>query len=121
MTGFDAVLRAAARLPPWLRPPATTSQMVRSLGVPAKSAEKREPTEAGACLQNLISPTPTTRKAIPTTLGMTLSVVACKQYSTDLQTRTFIGQRFVRIRHPAGQHSVQMGQHSCANGLQTHS
>jgi hypothetical protein len=50
-----------------------------------------------------------------------LSVVACKQYSTDLQTKTFIGQRFVRIRQPVGQHSVQMGQHSCANGLQTRS
>jgi hypothetical protein len=36
-----------------------------------------------------------------------------------LQTRAFIGQRFVRIRPRAGQHSVQMGQHSCAKGLQT--
>jgi hypothetical protein len=30
--------------------PATTSQIVRSLGVPVKSSDKREPTEAEACV-----------------------------------------------------------------------
>jgi hypothetical protein len=46
--------------------------MVRSLGIPAKSSEKRELTEAAACIPNIISPTPTTRKAIPTTFCMHL-------------------------------------------------
>ena len=53
--------------------------------------------------------------------GLPIDVVACKQYSTDLQARTFVGQRFVRIRTLAGQPSVQMGQHSCANGLRIRS
>jgi hypothetical protein len=48
-----------------------------------------------------------------------LLVMACKQDSMDLQTWTVVDQRFVRIRQPAGQHSVQMGHHSDANGLQT--
>jgi hypothetical protein len=53
--------------------PTTTSQMVRSLGVPVKRSEKREPTVAEACLPNLISPTPTTREATPTALRTALS------------------------------------------------
>jgi hypothetical protein len=48
-----------------------------------------------------------------------LCVAACEQYSAGLQTRACVGQRFVRIRPPVGQHSVQMGQYSCAKGLQT--
>jgi hypothetical protein len=48
-----------------------------------------------------------------------LGVAACEQYSVGLQTRAFVGQRFVRIRQPAGQHSVRMGQLSGAKGLQT--
>jgi hypothetical protein len=48
-----------------------------------------------------------------------LLVAACEQERAGLQTRAFVGQRFVRIRLPTGQHSVQMGQHSCANSLQT--
>jgi len=47
-----------------------------------------------------------------------VAVAACEQYSAGLQTRVFIGQCFVRIRQLAGQHSVQIGQHSCAKGLQ---
>ena len=30
-----------------------------------------------------------------------------------------MGQRFVRIRPPVGQHSLQSSQHSCAKGVQT--
>ena len=48
--------------------PATKSQMVRSLGVPVKSSDKREPKEAEACNPKMISTTQTTSKAIPTTL-----------------------------------------------------
>ena len=44
---------------------ATMRSMVRSLGVPVKRFEKREPTEAAAYIPNLISSTLTTRKAIP--------------------------------------------------------
>src|SRR5437870_12722309 len=53
--------------------PTTKSQMVRSLGAPVNSADKREPTEAEACIPKMISTTPTTSKAIPTTLCMPLS------------------------------------------------
>ena len=47
--------------------------MVRSLGAPVNSSDKREPTEAEACIPKMISTTPTTSKAIPTTLCMPLS------------------------------------------------
>ena len=53
--------------------PAATSQTVRSLGAPVKSADKREPTEAKACIPNMISTAPTTSNAIPTTLCLPLS------------------------------------------------
>src|SRR5712691_3758327 len=48
--------------------PAIKSQKVRSLGAPVKSSDKREPNEAEACIPKMISTTPTTNKAIPTTL-----------------------------------------------------
>ena len=41
--------------------------MVRSLGAPVKSSDKREPNEADAFIPKMISTTPTTRKATPTT------------------------------------------------------
>jgi hypothetical protein len=53
--------------------PATKSQMVRSLGAPVKSSDKREPTEAEACIPKMISTTPTTSKAIPMMRCMPLS------------------------------------------------
>jgi hypothetical protein len=46
--------------------PAMRSQMVRSLGAPVKSSDKREPNEAEACMPKMISTTPTTSNAIPT-------------------------------------------------------
>src|SRR6266498_4382855 len=52
--------------------PATRSQMVRSLGAPVKSSDKREPNEDEACIPKMISTTPTTSKAIPTTLCISL-------------------------------------------------
>ena len=48
-----------------------------------------------------------------------LRVTACEQYSAGLQTSTCVGQRFVRIRASADQHSVRMDQRSYAKGLQT--
>jgi predicted lipid-binding transport protein (Tim44 family) len=47
-----------------------------------------------------------------------LVVAACEQSSMGLQTRTIVGQGSVRIRPPVSQPSVQMDQHSYANGLQ---
>jgi hypothetical protein len=52
---------------------AITGQMVRSLGAPVKSLDKREPNEAEACMSKMISTTPTTSKAIPMTLCIPLS------------------------------------------------
>jgi hypothetical protein len=46
--------------------------MVWSLGVPVKNADKREPTEAEACIPKMISTTPTISNAIPTTLCIPL-------------------------------------------------
>src|SRR5262245_918960 len=46
--------------------------MVRSLGAPVKSSDKREPTEAEACIPKIMSTSPTTSKAIPTTLCLPL-------------------------------------------------
>ena len=60
--------------------PATKSQMVRSLGAPVKSSDKREPTEAEACIPKMISTTPTTSKAIPMMLCMPLSSCVLYQY-----------------------------------------
>jgi hypothetical protein len=59
--------------------PRIKSQMVRSLGVPVKSSDKREPKEAEACIPKMMSTTPTTSKAIPTTLCIPLSSCALLQ------------------------------------------
>src|SRR4029453_6782278 len=59
--------------------PTRRSQIVRSLGAPVKSADKREPTEAEACIPKMISTTPTTSKAMPMTLGIPLSSLVLYQ------------------------------------------
>src|SRR6266571_2142714 len=58
--------------------PATRSQIVRSLGAPVKSSDKREPNEAEACIPKMINTTPTTSKAIPTTRCIPLSSFALR-------------------------------------------
>ena len=60
--------------------PRTKKQMVRSLGVPVKSSDKREPKEAEACLPKIIGTTPTTSKAIPMMLCIPLSSFALRPY-----------------------------------------
>ena len=52
--------------------------MVRSLGVPVKSSDKRDPKEAEACIPKMMSTTPTTSKAIPITLCIPLSSCALR-------------------------------------------
>jgi hypothetical protein len=59
--------------------PATKSQMVRSLGAPVKISDKRKPKEAEACIPKMISATPITNKAIPTTLCTPCSSFTLRQ------------------------------------------
>src|SRR4029450_1325113 len=59
--------------------PTRRSQIVRSLGAPVKSSDKREPTEAEACIPKMISTTPTTSKAMPMTLCIPLSSLVLYQ------------------------------------------
>jgi hypothetical protein len=52
---------------------------VRSLGVPVKSSDKREPNEAEACIPKVINTPLTTSKAIPMTLCIPLSSCTLRQ------------------------------------------